>query len=306
MRKVGIVILVIVIVVIVAALIVPHIIDVNKYHNEIQAQLQKNLGRQVSLGEMKLSILPLAFRVADPVVAEAPSFDTGRPFATAQELAVSIKFWPLLRKDVEIKSFELNRPHIELVRNAQGEWNFATLGQPPKASPAQGEPPAQPEPAKAGKQTAQANAQNTPAGQTAPPEKTQPAGNLEVSNLKINDGQVAITDLQKHQSRAVYDHIDVDVKNFAPNQQFTLKVAAHLPGQGKQTVSLEGAGGPIRQTDLLNTNFDGTLHLNQVSVAGGKIPELAGAERNRGADFRRCQSEELEREARIQRHYPPG
>src|SRR5215510_1069797 len=147
MRKLGIALLIIVVIVVAAALIVPHFIDINKYHNQIQAQLEKKLGRQVSLGDMSLSLFPPSFQVADTVIGEDKSFDTGRPFATAQKLSVSIKFWPLLHKEVDIKSLELDRPHIEVVRNAQGEWNFATLGHGAKASPAQpvsASPPPQP------------------------------------------------------------------------------------------------------------------------------------------------------------------
>jgi uncharacterized protein involved in outer membrane biogenesis len=263
MRKLGIALSIIVLVVVIAALALPHLIDVNKYHGQIQAQLEKKLGRQVSLGEMKLSIFPLAFQVANPVVAEDKSFDTGRPFATAQNLSVSVKILPLLHKDVEVKSLSLDRPQIELVRNAGGEWNFATLGQPPRPSPSQASTAA-PKPQ-------QPAAQPAPAAAAQPqqnPQETKSAGELTLADLKINDGQLAITDFQKHQSRAVYDHIDVSVSNFAPDSEFSLKVAAHLPGQGKQTVALEGKGGPIKQADLVNTTFDGTLHLNQVSIAG--------------------------------------
>src|SRR5579864_5324773 len=275
MRKLGIAILVIVVLVVAAAVIVPHLIDINQYHGQIQAQLQKKLGRPVSLGEMKLSIFPLSFQVSDPVVAEDKSFDTGRPFATAQKLAVSIRLLPLLHKEVDIKSLELDRPNIELVRNAQGEWNFATLGQEPKESPAQNPPAAgTSEPSREGKQTAHteppAQSAPQPAQQNPQPESKKPAGELALANLNINDGQVAVTDLQKHQSRAVYDHIDVNVTDFAPDQQFSLKVTAHLPGSGKQAIYLQGKGGPIKQTDMMNTPFDGELKLDQVSLSAAQ------------------------------------
>src|SRR5215472_38378 len=268
MRKLGIAILVIVVIVIAAALIIPRLVDINKYHSQIQAQLEKKLGRQVSLGEMKLSLFPPSFQVSDPVIAEDKAFDTGRPFATAERLAVSIKFWPLLRKEVDVKSLRLDRPHIELVRNAQGEWNFATLGQEGAAAP-QPAPPI-----KGGKQTAhgqqaEQTAKPNPASQPAATEESRKSSaELSLANLEITDGQVAITDFQKHQSRAIYDHIDLNLSNFAPDQQFSINLAAHLPGQGKQTVSLDGTAGPIRQKDMLNTHFDGTLQLNQVSISG--------------------------------------
>jgi AsmA protein len=258
MRKVGIALLIIVVLILAAALIVPHLIDINSYHGQIQAQLEKKLGRQVALGQMSLSLFPPSFQVADVMIGENPSFNTGRPFAAAEKLAVSVKLLPLLHKQVEIKSLELDRPRIELVRNPQGEWNFATLGQESKPAPAKNVP------------APQQKSQPQPSPQPSQPAESgnQPAGQLTLANLRINDGQVAITDLQKHQSRAMYDHIDLEVSDFAPGQEFSIKAAAHLPGQGKESVSLQGKGGPIRQADLLNTNFDGKLGLNQVSISG--------------------------------------
>jgi uncharacterized protein involved in outer membrane biogenesis len=264
MRKLGIAIAVIVVLLIAAVLIVPHLINVNQYHGQIQSQLEKRLGRQVTLGNMGLRLFPPAFNVENTTIAEDPHFNTGRPFATADKLAVSVKFWPLLRKQLEVNSLELVHPHIELVRNAQGVWNFASLGQESK-------PVAQKTPA----QAAQAP---TPTTTTGPPStqspstaaNKQPAGQLTLANLFINDGQVAITDLQKHQSRAVYDHIDLNVNDFAPDQQFSMKLTAHLPGEGKQAIWLEGKGGPIKEADMLNTPFDGTLRLDQVSTGAAQ------------------------------------
>jgi hypothetical protein len=91
-----------------------------------------------------------------------------------------------------------------------------------------------------------------------------------LSALAIVDGEVAVTDLQKHQSRTVYDHIDLNVADFAPNQPFSLRVTAHLPGSGKQTISLQGKGGPITQAEMMNTPFDGQLKLDQVSLSAAQ------------------------------------
>ena len=251
MRKLGIAILVIVVLLVAAVLIIPHVINVNDYHAQIQSQLEKKLGRQVSLGPMSLSLFPPSFQVSNAVIGEDKNFNSSRPFATADKLAVSVKLMPLLHKEVDVKSLQLDHPHIELIRNAQGEWNFATLGQEAKPTPAQ----------------KTENAGTSAEQKTTEDASKKPAGQIELANLGINDGQVAITDLQKHQSRAVYDHIDLTVNDFAPDKAFTIKAAAHLPGQGKQAVYLEGKGGPIQQADMLNTNFDGTLRMDQVSLS---------------------------------------
>ncbi|MBZ5492362.1 MAG: AsmA family protein [Acidobacteriia bacterium] len=262
MRKLGIAIAVIVVVLIAAVLIVPHLINVNQYHGQIQSQLEKRLGRQVTLGNMSLRLFPPAFDVENTTIAEDPQFATNRPFATADKLAVSVKFWPLLRKQLEVNSLELVHPHIGLVRNAQGVWNFATLGQESKPTAAQ-KTPSQPAQGPTPTTTTGPPGSQSPAGK-------QPAGQLTLANLFINDGQVAITDLQKHQSRAVYDHIDLNVNDFAPDQQFSMKLTAHLPGEGKQAIWLEGKGGPIKEADMLNTPFDGVLRLDQVSTGAAQ------------------------------------
>src|SRR5437899_11862665 len=117
MRKLWITIAVIVVLLVAAALIVPHLIDINQFHNQIQAQLEKRLGRQVSLGNMDLSMFPPSLVVQNATIAEDPRFASARPFATTDKLAISVKFWPLLRKQLDVKSLELVHPHIELLRN---------------------------------------------------------------------------------------------------------------------------------------------------------------------------------------------
>ena len=280
MRKLGITVLVIVVLLIAAGLIIPHLIDINHYRGQIQAELQKRLGRTVQLGDMSLSLIPPAFEVQNAVIGNDPQFSNdNRPFAAADKLKVRVAFWPLLSKKLDVKSLELDHPKIELVRNQQGVWNFSTLGQP-------AQPPSTPQ-----------SSSTPPAGRTAPaqaqkqkpsPEPVQSgqgtqtgggaAGQFSLANLSIVDGQVAITDQQKHQPRAVYNHIDMTVNSFAPDRQFSIQVAAHLPSEGngsqnagaKETIRLQGKGGPIQQADMLNTPFDGTLELDQVSLASAQ------------------------------------
>lgn len=232
-RTIGWVILAVVIIVsLAAALVVPRLVDINKYHNQIQAQLEKRLGRKVAFTNMGFSLFPPSFQAENAMIAEDPRFKTGDAFATAEKLTVAVRFWPLLRSQIEIKSLELDRPRIELVKDAQGTWNFDTLGQKRK-----------------------------PAGSQKAASET-----LELDHLLITDGRVAVTNEQQHQPRAVYDHIDLDVTDFAPDQQFSLKVSALLPGAVKQAVLLEGKAGPIRE-DALKMPFDGRLHLDQVPTA---------------------------------------
>lgn len=256
MRKLGIAILIVVALAVVAALALPYFLDVNRYRDRIQAELQKRLDRQVSLGHMRLSLFPLAFRVENAVIGEDPAFKTNRPFAQVEELYITAKLGPLLRREVQVDSIELRKPRIELVRNAQGVWNFASLGHQAPQPPPPAAPPVQQQQQKA----EQAEQQQA---------KQQPQ-QFAVENIRIRDGQVAITDVQKHQSRAVYDHIDLTVDGFQPGKAFDVNLAAHLPGQGKQTVELGGRAGPVPDGSLVAMPFEGTLKLEQVSLSAAQ------------------------------------
>ena len=230
MRKLLIAIVGIVVLVVAALIVAPHFLNIEKYHGRIQAELQQRLNRPVSLGPMRLSLLPPSLIVDNTVIGEDPRFGQ-RPFAAVGQLNVAVKLRPLLSKQVEVSSLELRRPRLELVRNAAGEWNFSTLGKQ----------------------------QAAPAAQPQPPGQSKPAPQLSLDRLRITDGQVAFTDEQHRSPRSVYDHIDATLKNFAPDQPFDLALAAHLPGAGNQTISLEGRAGPINGSNQLATPMDARL-----------------------------------------------
>jgi AsmA protein len=231
MKKVIIGIGILIVVVIAAAGIFLATFDVNSYHAQIQSTLQQQLNRSVKLGNMSLGLFPLEFKVQNIVIADDPKFGTA-PFVQAKELDVSVHLLPLLHKDVEVDSINLQRPAVELIKNKDGVWNFASLGA------------------------------NKPKSQSP-----SSSGQFSLSKLTIEDGQVALTDNQAPSPRAVYDHIDFTLNDFASNSPFSLDLSARLPGAGSQEVRLQGNGGPI-PTDPASTPFQGNLTLKNVQVAG--------------------------------------
>jgi AsmA protein len=235
MRKIAIVIGIVVVVIVVAVGILVATFNPNDYRGTVQTKLEQQLDRKVTLGNMDLGLIPLRFRVYNLSVADDPKF-SDRAFVQTQELSVSVKLLPLLSKSVQIDSLSLDRPRVELIKNAQGVWNFATMGQKaPGTAPA------------------------------AAPASSQP---FSLGELSINDGQVAITDLQNSKPRTVYDHINVKLTDFAPDSPFNLDASVQLPGSGNQEVSLQGKGGPLSHANPASTPFKGTFELKGVQIAG--------------------------------------
>ena len=262
MRKFLAIVIGLIVLLVVAVVALPSLININQYHDKIQAELSQKLNRPVSLGTMSLKVFPLRVRVENAVIGEDPSFQSTRSFARAQALDVSAKLLPLLRKDVQVNSVNLLHPQIELIRDQQGNWNFSSLAHPtPAPNQAAATPPQQKTPA-----PAQKPAPSTPKSGATP--STSADNKFSLAELKITDGQVAITDLQKHQNRSVYDHIDLTLTDYAPGRPFMLALAAHLPGQGKQLLQVYAKAGPIQQGNMLTTPLDGKIKLDQVSLSG--------------------------------------
>jgi len=257
MRKIAIGIGIFIVIGVAGLLIFVATFDVNKYHGTIQSELEKRLGRPVTLGDMHLSAFPPRFRVQNLAIADDPRFSPEAPFVKAQELDVSVKLLPLWHKQVEIDSLNLQRPSVNLIKNQAGMWNFASLGHPVEnPQPV----PSQPTQAPAAK----------PAPPSQPiPQNPQPASEQQFSlgELMISDGQISVLDEQKSKTPSLYDHIDLTLKNFSPNKPFSIDAAVHMVGQGSQEASLQGEGGPIVEGQPATTPFRGTLNLRQVGIS---------------------------------------
>jgi AsmA protein len=219
------------------AVVVPALIwllvDVNQFRPAIQADLQKQLHRPVTLGAMSLGLLPLAVRVEDVSVGENPQFVTGRPFVTAKQIQVKAKLLSLLRKEIHVDSLVLTQPTFELVKNAAGQWNYADL----------------------------TNA--SPSGNSRP---------VTLSLLQVDDGALAVSELGKPATRSLYEHVNLELVDYAPGKTYHLKAAAQLPGGKSDSFRFEGSGGPVGAREA---GIQGQLLLTDAPLSG--LARFAGA-----------------------------
>ena len=180
----------------------PYLVDVNQYRGLIQNQLRDGLRREVALGPMELSVLPLSIRIRDFSISEDPAVASKLPFATAKEVRVRLGLMALLRREIAISSVALNSPSIEIIRKADGLWNFSTLGK-------QGDGGEQP---------------------------VIDALVIEDGTAGYTD----LRDAKPERSQ--YDHIDIRLADYGPNRRFHLDADAHLPGPNKPSIQWSGSG----------------------------------------------------------------
>ena len=120
---------------IVGLIALPSLVPSERYKEKIEAQLTKELGRNVSvLGDVKLGVFPVIRANTGRVEIENPEGYSDAHFASMDAMSVRVKLLPLLSKRVEITSFTLKNPLINLERRADGQENWV-FGDPEDAAP---------------------------------------------------------------------------------------------------------------------------------------------------------------------------
>src|SRR6266404_2191441 len=124
LRVVGIV--AVLLLIIAAAL--PFLIDANQFRPRLESELSKALGREVKVGNLKLSILSGGVSADDLSIADDPAFSRS-PFLKAKSLSIGVEMWPLiLSRKLHVTGVVIDQPQIALLQSAPGDWNFSKLG----------------------------------------------------------------------------------------------------------------------------------------------------------------------------------
>jgi hypothetical protein len=105
----------------------PPLFNVNRLQRRIAASMSASLGRTVHLDRVSVHVLPVpGFTLENLVVSEDPAFGA-EPVIRANTVDVTLRPSSLWRRRVEISSITFEEPSLNLVRNAQGEWNVQSL-----------------------------------------------------------------------------------------------------------------------------------------------------------------------------------
>jgi hypothetical protein len=113
--------------VLVLVLVVPPLISVSAYKNQITQLISQSLGRPVRLSSVEAHILPWpGFEISDLSVAEDPVYGA-EPVLHANKVTASIRLLALLRGRVEIGKISVDEASLNLVRAGPGRWNLDSI-----------------------------------------------------------------------------------------------------------------------------------------------------------------------------------
>jgi uncharacterized protein involved in outer membrane biogenesis len=231
------ILLVLIVVALIALLNVNALIARNKGY--LIEQAEGALGRRISVDQVQATIFSgIGARLTNFAMADDPTYASG-DFVRAKDLQIIVKFWPLLRKSVQVKQVILHDPVIQIVRNRDGNFNFSTIGKKAKAKKDEREK------------------------EERAPREEQSA--LLISLVDISNGNIRYLD-KKNGTDMQAKQIDLKIEDFDFAKPFSVKLKAAIYAD-KQNFTLKSTIGPIGQrVDVANIPVDGEIDIDPLNM----------------------------------------
>jgi AsmA protein len=203
----GVVLLLVVVMVALALLV-----DADSFRPEAEKQASDALGRQVTIGKLKLTLLRGGVTAENLVIADDPQFSKDA-FLSAGSMNIGVDLKALIfSKKLNVESFLIHAPKLSLVQNQHGQWNYSSL------------------------------VKQSPENKTAPSAATPPE--FTVGKFTLDDGQVSVRHLASGRT-SEYSELRLVAIGVSPGSSIPYEFSATAPGGG--TVQVKGTFGPIAQ-----------------------------------------------------------
>jgi len=217
-----------------AALILPSLINLERYRTALAGRAGRALGRDVTLGDLRFSLWDgLGAEARDIKIAQATGYGSN-PFLAADALRVHVQLLPLLQGQIRVTSAVLERPRILVSRGRDGLWSVDDLFHPAAET-------------------------STPKRQGEPPRAGKPAplGALLLSEVGIRNGEVTLLDQSRSPAiRLTLSDLDLTLRQGQSPDALSVRSQARLsnPGSGRieaiGSVSAGGTDGPTLDLTL--------------------------------------------------------
>jgi AsmA protein len=245
MKRILLVIGILIGVLLLAVVALPFLIDANRFRPLLESELKRGLGREVKLGDLKLTILSGGVTASDLSIADDPKFNRDS-FLSAKALTITVDLGPLIfSRKLNVKGITIDQPSIALLQAPSGSWNFSSLG--PSAA---------------------ATSVSAPRRET---QSGESGLDLTVKALQIVNGRIVLGQTERKVKPEVFDKVNLEVQDFSVTSVFPFSLTA--TASGGANLKLQGKAGPMNSADTAATPLETALTVTHLDLArSGFLP----------------------------------
>jgi uncharacterized protein involved in outer membrane biogenesis len=193
----------------------PHFVDLGLFKQTYLPLVEDALGRRVDVGEVHLRLVPTpSIQISKLRVSDSQSF-AGNTLFAAQQVQLKLRFLPLLRGRFEVTELVLDKPIFNLLKQADGSFNYSDIAAKKRVAAPRREPRKKPE---GGSKSLEAMPLALP------------------SRIRIHDGQLNVA--TKGQTPVNIKGIEIALQEMSGDSPFPFRASFQYPGL--KTVALEG------------------------------------------------------------------
>jgi uncharacterized protein involved in outer membrane biogenesis len=195
-------------------LVAPAFVDLGYFKSTYLPLVEEAIHRRVDVGEVRFGLLPApSIRLSGLKISDTPQFPDNTFFA-AEQIQLRLKLLPLLRGRFEVTELILDKPVVNLLKQADGSFNASDIA---------------------------SKKPRLPKGEIAkkPAEKPQQSGAVPFllpTRMRIRDGQFRLE--TKGQKPVRIEEVELFLPEFSTERPFAYRASFSYPGL--ETVSLEG------------------------------------------------------------------
>jgi len=216
-------------------------------------QVEQSLGRKITVDKIEVTLTPVGARLVNFAMADDPAFSAAA-FLRAKDLQVDLRLLPLLIGQFRLKRLVLESPVITIVRDARGQYNFASNARNEKSD----------------RESADSSKNAS--------DRKQDSQLFLVASLNVSDGTLRYRDL-KNGSELTATLINLEVNDFEWDEPFDIQLEAAVMA-AKHNLKFKSRVGPIAgNRDYRDVPLDGDIRADALDLGkvNNAMPQLRKA-----------------------------
>ncbi|MBI5749012.1 MAG: AsmA family protein [Nitrospinae bacterium] len=218
-------------------IILPYVIDLNKYKDIAVKELERSLNREVSIDDIKITVLTgIGVELKNIKIKNHPAFSKG-DLLTLDGIRFRIKLLPLIKGRIAFNKVIINKPNLLLEKNKKGDWNFSNISEKDKLE--------------------------KPAPKSL---KKNDKGSFDllavmlISDLELKNGSVKINDIK-------IKDMNIKVKDISIGSPIKIDASCNVAGTTLTKIKMDGTLGPVSSFDINEMPVNANLKIRDIDLS---------------------------------------